>query len=186
MSHVFHSTPRVRKENQEPKVDLYQRLKQEAVYSRPAHLMVGREQIKVPQDLRRRGAWGTAHSFDITPLHLSHGFRGDLYFGNHCKKWANSKTNHLTATLRRFAPQIYFCLCVDLSFLNIQYQMPSVACFSVVSHYHSLVGWAWRRPVALLCRLCISGLDCQLLPGASVWSTSSHKRNPEGFRTGGA
>lgn len=71
-------------------------------------------------------------------------------------------------------------------FLNAQYQLPGAAHYNMASHYHSLVAWAWWRPATPLCRLCISGLDRQLLLGSSVWSTSSHKHNPEGFRPGGA
>lgn len=61
-----------------------------------AHLVVGRNHINVPQDLRRRGAWGVAQSFNITPLHFSHNCRADLYLGNHCEKQANSTINQLT------------------------------------------------------------------------------------------
>lgn len=72
-------------------------------------------------------------------------------------------------------PELYIDLFADF-FLSLfrplfpvfQYQIPSVAYYNVVSHYRSLVERVWRDPSTLLSHLCISGLDCQLLLGASV------------------
>lgn len=107
---------------------------------RPAHLVVCREHIKVPHDLRRRGAWGAAHSFDIAPLHLSHGSWGDLYFGNHCVKWANRETEHLDQNstsigfvfrfLSVFVSTSPSCLREVIVSLKVQYQIPSVAYYN--------------------------------------------------------
>lgn len=72
--------------------DLHQEGSDKGAWGRPAHLVVGSEHIKVPQDLRKRGAWGAAHSFDITPIHLVHNFGGDLHFGNHCEAQTDSKS----------------------------------------------------------------------------------------------
>lgn len=49
-------------------------------------------------------------------------------------------------------------------------------------HYHSLVEWVWQSPLSLLFHQCMLTLDCRCLLGVVVWSTSSHKYNPEGFQ----
>lgn len=73
----------------------------------------------------------------------------------------------------------------DLSF-SVPLECSISAYYNMVSRYRSPVEWVWRRTSAVLCHPGISGLDCRGLLGASAWSTSSHKHNPEDFRTEGA
>lgn len=86
------------------------------------HLVVAGEQIKVPLDLRRRGACGLANSPDVAALHLGHVPWSDHHFGHHCKK--NSRTNQLSSTLHRpvcFGILQFFSFSF-FGFLNIEYQ----------------------------------------------------------------
>lgn len=96
------------------------------------------------------------------------------------------KTKHRTRTLHRSVSVSISLLCLHPLSKRSTSDTQSVSYYNTVSHYHSRVEWAWQRPAPLLCRLCISGLDCRFLLGASAWSTSSHRHNPEGYRTGGA
>lgn len=64
------------------------------------HLVVGGEYIQVPQDLRSRGARGSAHGFNITSLHLGHNLRCDIYHRKHCERTTGrSQLKHLTRYL---------------------------------------------------------------------------------------